>query len=173
LSERAVNIVGVGGTLMGDDGVGPAVIERLRRRTLPANLRLYDAGLAFSDVIGTLDPCDPLIVIDAVETSGAPGALLNFRLDDVPPGTAPLSSCLSLHEIAVRQSLEIEALTGRVFSDVTVFGTVPQTISWGAPLSPPVAAAVDELADAVLEYVREISARPSVRPAFAEENLEI
>ena len=60
LSERDVNILGVGNPLMGDDGVGPAAIERLGARGVPRGVHLWDAGLAVSDVLGMLDPADPL-----------------------------------------------------------------------------------------------------------------
>jgi hydrogenase maturation protease len=153
LFDVKVNILGVGNTLMGDDGVGPAAVERLAARGVPAHVRLHDAGLAASDVLGRLDPDDPLIVIDAVCAGGPAGAVYQVDVDasaaESLPGTA-----ISLHELSVAPALAMEALTGRVFSNVTVFGVEPARVAWGEGLSPAVASVLDRLVDAVLDHAR-------------------
>ncbi len=158
--DVTVNIVGVGNTLMGDDGVGPAAVDRLAARGVPAHIRLHDAGLAASDVLSRLDPDDPLIVIDAVRAGGPAGAV--YQVDVDPGAPAPLGPgaeglpgiAVSLHELSVVPALEMEALTGRVFSNVTVFGVEPARVAWGEGLSPAVASALDRLVDAVLDHAK-------------------
>jgi len=163
LSEPAVNIVGVGNTLMGDDGVGPAAIEAIGSRCagVPAGVCLHDAGLAVSDVLGGLDPADALIVIDALRIGEAPGTVYQAEVDRLSLREGTLSGCLSLHEISVLPALRIEAMTGREFRDVTVFGVEPHVVEWGAGLSPPVADAVDGLVEAVLQYAETKLASPT------------
>lgn len=153
LCEVTVNIVGVGNTLMGDDGVGPVAVERLAARPLPDGVRLHDAGLAVSDVLSALDPAVPLLVIDAVRTGAQPGDVHRIRLADSLFEAGAPAAPISLHEISVVPALRIEALTGRAFTDVTVFGVEPGRVAWGEGLSQPVAAAVDRLIESVLEHV--------------------
>ena len=150
LPDRAINIVGVGNTLMGDDGVGPAVVAALRRRDLPAAVRLFDAGLAAADVLSTLDPDDPLIVIDSLRAGGKPGATYRARLSDVDWASAG-GAGTSLHELSVLPALRMETLAGREFQDVTVYGIEPAVLNWGEGLSPTVRRAVDRLADTLAE----------------------
>ena len=154
MSERRVNIVGVGNSLMGDDGVGPAVIERLGRRGTTDGVVLHDAGLAVSDVLGLLDPSDPLIVIDAVRAGGRPGQVHRFRLNVFDLDGEPLAGAVSLHELSVVPALGIEVLTGRIFGDVTVFGVEPGVVAWGEGLSPAVADAVEHLVDEILAHLK-------------------
>jgi len=152
LGKRRVNIVGIGNPLMGDDGVGPAAIERLGARGVPEGADLWDAGLAVSDVLGMLDPADRLVVIDAVRAGGRPGEVHRLRLD-VPDLDAPgARGMLSLHELSIVPALRIEALTGRVFADVTVFGVEPAACQWGEGLSPAVAHALEDVVDEILAY---------------------
>ena len=158
MSEASVNIIGVGNTLMGDDGVGPAVAEALDGRALPEGASVYDAGLGVSDVLGALDPEVPLIVIDALRAGGRPGSIYQARMDELSLVEGTLSGCLSLHEISVLPALRIEAMTGREFKDVTVFGVEPESARWGDGLSPKAAAAVDSLAEAVVEHIETILA---------------
>jgi len=138
---------------MGDDGLGPAAIEELQRRGVPEGICLYDAGLAVSDVLGTLDPARPLVLIDALRAGSAPGSIYRARLDEMTPETGSLPQSVSLHEIGAFQALQIEAMSGRRFSDVTLFSVEPQRVAWGEGLTAPVRAAMPKLIDAVLDYV--------------------
>ena len=163
---HTINIVGVGNTLMGDDGVGPAVAQAIAARgALPAAACVHDAGLAVTDILGRLDPLDPLIVIDAVAAGGRPGTVYRARFDEMSLGEGTSGGCLSLHELSIGPALRIEAVTGRAFRDVTVFGIEPGLVAWGTGLSPAVADAVDSVADAVLERVDDLSAAPAAREA--------
>ncbi|MBC8373806.1 MAG: hydrogenase maturation protease [Planctomycetes bacterium] len=158
MSEASVNIIGVGNTLIGDDGVGPAVAEALDGRALPEGVCVYDAGLGVSDVLGGLDPEIPLIVIDALRAGGRPGSIYKASMDELSLVEGTLSGCLSLHEISVLPALRIEAMTGREFRNVTVFGVEPESAGWGDGLSPAAAAAVESLADAVVEHIETVLA---------------
>jgi len=152
LSDALVNILGVGNTLMGDDGVGPLAAQALLRGPLPEGAAVYDAGLAVSDVLGALDPSAALIVIDALRAAGPPGTVYQAQLEDMTLMEGTLAGLLSLHEISVLPALRIEAMTGREFRDVTVFGVEPASARWGEGLSAPVARAMRKLTGAVLEH---------------------
>ena len=153
MRRTPANVVGVGSTLMSDDGVGPAAIARLSARGVAAGVELHDAGLALSDVLGTLDPSVPLIVVDAVRGGGPPGTIYEVRLDSGTREVVGADRMTSLHELSVLPALRLEALTGRVFADVTVFGVEPEKLEWGEGLSPAVDAALDKVVDAVLKHV--------------------
>ena len=154
MSERRVNILGVGNPLMHDDGVGVAAVEELLRRERPEWLHVYDAGLAVTDVVGGLDPADPLIVIDAFRAGGEPGSIYQADLKDLHLAEDTLVGQMSLHEISVAPSLRMESLTGRSFENVTVFGVEPGEVDWGMGLSEAVAAKLETLIDAVLDCAR-------------------
>lgn len=163
MSERAINIVGVGNTLMGDDGVGPVVIAALERRGINGATRLWDAGLALSDVLGMLDPAEPLVIVDAVRTGAPGGAIHSFRCEDAlfEPSAGAM---LSLHESGVAQALALETVGGRAFTDVVVFGVEPVEVSWGEGLSDEVARASRRVVEMIIQHVRNLSL---VEPADA------
>jgi len=156
LSEPTVNIVGVGNVLMGDDGAGIAAARRLADAGMPTGVRLHDAGLAVADVLGGLDPAVPLIVLDALQAGGEPGTVYTARLEDLSAG-GRLAGLTSLHELSVLPALRLEALSGRTFGDVTVFGVEPARIEWGKGLSDPAAAGVERLVEAVTSHVEQIT----------------
>ena len=165
MSELRPAIVGVGNVLMGDDGVGPAAIEALRRRGLGERADLIDAGLAFSEVLCDLDARQPLAIIDAVRGPGPAGSVYRLGLDDLADG-GPTSGAVSLHETGVLPALQLEALAGREFTDVTLFGVEPARIAWTQELSAPVAGAVEELVRTLCEYLDDCAASPRRRASL-------
>ncbi len=157
MCEVIANVVCVGNMLMQDDGAGPAAARALEA-AVAAGVRINDAGLAVSDVISTLDPTVPLVVIDAVRGSGPPGSVYRLRLDHTLQPDGVSGAMLSLHEVSVLPALRMEALSGRPFHDVTVFGIEPEIVEWGIGLSEPVAAGLEHLVKSVLSHLEMLGA---------------
>ena len=70
-------ICGIGNRLRGDDGAGPAVIDRLKKRSLPKSALLLDCGQAPESFAGKIlsSRPDTIIIIDAVEMDRPPGSI--------------------------------------------------------------------------------------------------
>ena len=168
MSEPLANIVGVGNVLMGDDGVGPAAIEAMRESSVDARAELLDAGLAFSEVLCDLEPDRPLVVLDAVRGGRAPGSIYRIELSDLTAETHAQAG-VSLHEISVLPALRMEALAGRAFDDVTVFGVEPERVDWCQELSGPVSQAVEGLVQAVCHYLDQRAASAASSPGGRNE----
>ncbi len=90
LFEKPVLIFGCGNTLFGDDGFGPAVIERLTADyTLPSEVMAEDVGTSISDLLFdlVLSPFKPqsIFIVDAVSRVGKrPGELFEMQVEDLP-----------------------------------------------------------------------------------------
>jgi len=138
---------------MGDDGVGVAAVEFLRRSGLGSRAQLIDAGLALGEVLCDLQPDQSLLIIDAARGGGPPGSIYRLGLADLDRRSAAMAGAVSLHEVNVLAALEMEKLGGREFTDVTVFGVEPLELLWREGLSAPVASALEKLAQAVGDYL--------------------
>jgi hydrogenase maturation protease len=98
VSTADILIAGVGHALMGDDGLGPAVIRRLEEDGLPSRVRLLDAGPAPQEILTELSGITKLIVIDAL-TGVAPGTVVVKRFSvrcALPGGDGTVSHGLGL-----------------------------------------------------------------------------
>ena len=149
MPSARVAIVAVGNVLMGDDGAGVRVIERLQQQALPEGVELFDAGTAVQDVLPGLEGYDRIIVVDAMRAGGEPGDLYAFDLDAEALGSDGPS--LSAHDINLVAALRLQLITGRPVPPIRVLGVEPGDVSLKLELSDEVRARVSELADRALQ----------------------
>ncbi len=133
-----VLLIGVGNTLRGDDGIGPALVALLEGK---ANAALLDAGEMpesyFDRILAT--QADTIVVIDAADFKAAPGDLI--ILD-----TGEIAGCVtSTHQMPL--DLFFRFLKRSSLADMFVLGIQPAQIGFGEPMSPAVADSVHALAE--------------------------
>ena len=146
-SAKPILILGIGNILLQDEGVGVRAVERLRQRQLPPDVEIVDGGTGGADLVDVIADRRKVIVIDAMEAAAAPGTVSRFSGDELLPDP---DAAISLHQLGLVESLVMARQLGCPPREVIVFGIQPARIRPGLELSPPVAAAVAEVIDAVL-----------------------
>jgi hydrogenase maturation protease len=76
-------IVGIGSTVLSDDGVGVRAVERLAERALPDGVKVAALGTAGLGLLDLLGDVERLIIVDAIVTGAAPGTIHELRGNDV------------------------------------------------------------------------------------------
>lgn len=146
-------VYGIGNILMGDDGIGPAVVNYLAsRRLLADDITLEDLGTPSLDLPNYLAGYDLVIFIDAVAADAPPGTIRLYSREEIvatPPGIR-----ISPHEPSINDALIVLDFAGGAPKNVVLVGVVPQTLDGGITLSPAVTAALPRAAEAVLAEVR-------------------
>ncbi len=99
----AVRIIGVGRRAGGDDGAGPAVIDRLRNGYESAHCELHEIPEP-SALIPLLEEAERVVVVDAALGAGAPGTVLIVRPEELD--NCPISS-VSTHGMSVGQAITL------------------------------------------------------------------
>jgi hydrogenase maturation protease len=164
-------VAGVGNVFLSDDGFGVEVV-RVLRGTLPAGVEVVDIGIRGMHLAyQLLDGYDVLVIVDAVQRGGEPGALHVLEHDLDAPGAAstggPASDPPALDAHGMDPAAVLTLLDGlagsmgveRPVGRVLVVGCEPAVVGDGIGLSPPVAAAVEPAARAVTALVTELVAR--------------
>jgi len=116
-------IAGCGNPLFADDGFGPAVVEELKKLTLPDNVKVEDAGLGGPHFIFTLlDPevTKRLVIIDIADFGAEPGEITKLRVEDLPPGAYRDAHSWDLAEPLHRLKDDI---------DITIIGCQPKRVT--------------------------------------------
>lgn len=136
-----------GSRFRGDDAVGPLVGDRLRALGIEV-LDCRDEPTRLLDRLGGLDL---VVVVDAVCSGAAPGAIHRVAAVD---GSLPRNVQLaSTHALAVTDALELASVLGRAPRRVEVVGIEGEAFGLGDPVTPAVAAAVDEVVESVVALI--------------------
>jgi hydrogenase maturation protease len=145
-------VAGCGNIFLGDDGFGSVVARRLAETALPEGVKVTDFGIGGIHLAYELTGgYDTTILIDAVPRGGPPGTLYLLwpSPDDV------VGASVDAHDMTPEAVLALAATLGGTTGRVLMVGCEPADTSPGMDLSPPVADAVAEAADLVLDLIRE------------------
>jgi hydrogenase maturation protease len=145
MTARDVVVLGCGNPNRSDDGVGSAVIARLRTFSLPVGVRLFDCGTDGMTAMYRARGATHLVVVDARVPSGNPGAV--FEVPGEMLAASPPRG-VGLHEFRWDHALYAgRRIWGDAFPpSVTVLLVEAATLEFGLNLSPVVAAAAETVA---------------------------
>jgi hydrogenase maturation protease len=142
-------ILGVGNLLLSDEGVGVQVARRLEETALPAGVTAIDAGTLPIEALGSIENIEKLIIVDAVQAGGPPGAI--YRLPVAAVGQT--QARVSLHELPLAMALNYWIASGLPEDRIVIIGVQPASLEWGTDLSPAVAEQLEKIIEIVLAEV--------------------
>lgn len=152
-AEMKLLVLGIGNPLMGDEGVGPRVVEYLLSEyAFPDNVDVIDAGTMGFTMLNVFEGVDLAVVVDAVQGTGhEPGTIL--LLD--PDSLAPNQIMHSLHDARLPDVLDAAKLMGMEPEVMCVAVQIGDIEHWQLELSPIAATAVPNAAQVVVGLLAE------------------
>jgi hydrogenase maturation protease len=157
-----VRVLGLGNVLMGDDAVGPWVIEELLANwEFPPEVEVVDVGTPGLDLVPYVADADTILIVDTVKSDGPPGRIRVYERDQL--FARPAQPRLSPHDPGLTEVLFALTLAGSAPRDVVLIGVVPEKVEKRIGLSPLVQDAVPQAAAAVIERLRALGFAPHRR----------
>jgi hydrogenase maturation protease len=154
-TRRKTLILGIGNTLLQDEGAGVHAIRMLAEQAAQrGDIELMDGGTLSFSLAGAIEDAEQLIVIDSAQYGGAPGTTKLFigeQMDEFIGGNRKLS----VHEVSLIDLMMIARLAEQLPRRRALIGIQPQTIDWGEMPSPPVAAAIRQACDQAMQLIEE------------------
>jgi len=133
-------ILGVGNRYRRDDGVGPAVADRLTA----LGIAVQEHSGEGAGLMDAWSGAERVIVVDATQSGAEPGTIV--RLDagtqELPGGLFRYSS----HLFGLAEAVEMARALGRLPGELVIWGIEGADFGFGEDLTPAVAAAADEVA---------------------------
>ncbi len=151
-----VLVVGIGNPVRGDDAIGAAVAKALAGR-LPDNVAIRTRAGDMLALIDDWDGFDALICIDAAVPMGTPGRIHRIDPKDEPLPRDPVYA--SSHAFGVAEAIGLGQALNSAPRNIVVFAIEGASFERGAPMTPEVAAAIDEVADRVVAEVAQLMPR--------------
>lgn len=148
-------VLGIGNTLLSDEGVGVHTVTRLRARhgELP-RVEWMDGGTLSFSLAAAIEDAARLIVVDAAQLHAPPGTVRVFvdsKMDQflAAPGRR------SVHEVGLIDLISMVRLCRRLPSPRALIGIQPLCTDWGEQPSEAVAANLFRAENAVAALIEE------------------
>jgi len=143
-------VLGLGNILLGDEGVGVRVIERLLEQVeFPEEVQVLDGGTLGLDLLPYLEGAARLLVVDAAQARKPAGTLVRLTGREIPIFLD--ASKVSPHQEGLQDLLAVAALKGYLPEEVVFLGVQVGSLGVSLELSPAVAAQVNPMVERVLE----------------------
>ena len=141
-----VLILGIGNVLMGDEGVGVHVIDRLQEGRVPDGVTCLDGGTGSFLLLEPMQHATRVILVDATVDGAPAGTVRRLR----PRFSKEYPRTLTAHDIGLKDLLDAFYLLGET-PDVTLFAvSIDPLQDLSVELSPEVNAIVPKVAQAIL-----------------------
>jgi len=155
-------IIGLGNSMLKDDGVGVHVAKKVRELTCEAEnvevIELSSGGLRLAEAMADYDRA---IIIDAAIMGGKPGKIYRLKIDEI-------NLCLNTslpHNLSLISAIEIgEKLGINLPSEIVIYGIQIADISnFGEDMTEAVKSAIPVVIEEVLKELNKINEQ-SVSP---------
>ena len=148
-NTKSTLILGIGDTLLSDEGIGVHVVQHLKKQDLPDHIEVLDGGTAGADLLDVICGLEKLIIIDAIDSDFEPGTIIELTDSDL---LHIGSANLSLHNIDLPQTLAMAHLLDQAPKATSIIGIQPQSIAPGTELTAPLQKAIEPAAQKALAH---------------------
>jgi len=147
-------VLGIGNTLLSDEGIGVHAIHYLQdnHSDLP-NTNYIDGGTLSFTLAADIEEADHLIVIDAAQLHADPGTVKTFINDDMDRFLGQ-GNKRSVHEVGLLDLMHISRLTGHFPRQRALIGIQPQKLDWGESPTDAVSAAIPLACEQIVAQIR-------------------
>jgi hydrogenase maturation protease len=144
-------ILGIGHWLMGDDSLGPQVIQQLKNIKLPPDVELAEIGPAVIDALPLMENREKIIIVDALRADEPPGTILRIPAEEA---LGRNKDKLSLHQMNIVDMLELSAQLGYKSETVIIGMAIEEPISPTEKLSEQIKKNIPSLIRAILKEIK-------------------
>jgi hydrogenase maturation protease len=142
-------ILGIGNTLLTDEGVGIHVLQALEPSLANfPDITLLDGGTLSFTLAGPIEEADALIVVDAANIKTAPGEWKLFQGEEMDAFLMGNRKS-TVHEVGLTDLRAIAILAGHWPDKRAMLAIQPDVVDWGEQPTPAVAAAISPVCAAI------------------------
>jgi hydrogenase maturation protease len=146
-------VLGLGNTLLGDEGIGVHVIQNMQNEYPDLNdVTFLDGGTLSFTLAGYIEDASNLIIIDAAQLNSLPGDISVYEGEEMDRFVSSNRN-KSVHEVNINDILALAHLAGQLPERRALIGIQPQFIDWSAELSEPVAGAIPNACKTTRELI--------------------
>jgi len=143
--SKKVLILGIGNYLMGDEGIGVHLAERIQKETLPIGVDVLDGGTGGFHLLEYFEIYDHIILVDATLDGNTTGTIRLIKprfANDFPPA-------MSTHDIGLKDLVSALQILGRMPEIDLFVVSIASVQQQGIELTPEIESVVPLLIDEI------------------------
>jgi hydrogenase maturation protease len=138
-ARPGTTVLGIGNPIMGDDGIGIALLSMLMAAGVERPVEFVDGGTIGMSLLPLVEDAGSLLILDAVAGDGPPGSVVRLTGDQLP---RLMRAKLSPHQVGLLDVLAGARLRGTEPDRIAVVGLIPADVNLRVGLTPVVAASI-------------------------------
>jgi len=147
-------VLGIGNTLLTDEGIGIHVLQALTPELANwPDVTLLDGGTLSFTLAGPIEDADALIVVDAANIKKQPGEWTLLKGEEMDAFLMSNRKA-TVHEVGLTDLRAIALLAGHWPEKRAMLAIQPDVIDWGEQPTPAVAAAIPPACAAIVEQLQ-------------------
>ena len=160
-SAHRTLVLGLGNTLMGDEGVGVHVLRELEKRALPPGVVCLDGGTGGFVLLEPLQSADRIVMIDAAADGNPIGTITSTtpRISSEYPPT------LTAHDVGVKDLLDIFYTLGGNCEVILFAITIDPHQMITLSMSPVIESAAHDAVDRIVAELDAFAEAEQIEPA--------
>ncbi|MBQ7704868.1 MAG: HyaD/HybD family hydrogenase maturation endopeptidase [Selenomonadaceae bacterium] len=152
LFVKEITVLGIGNTILTDEGFGVKVVEYLRENyKFPDNVNLIDGGTLGVELQHFIIGTQKLLIIDSIDGGVEAGTTFHLRDGEI---LKHFTQKISAHEIGIQDILTMLEITGKKIPCVELLGAQPYSLDAGINLTPQMQKLLPTFADKALEILK-------------------
>lgn len=141
---KSIAVVGIGNSLLTDDGAGIHTLERFAEGNTTPDVVCLDGGTVGLALLDRLSNLDGIVALDAMKLGLSPGAVTVLEGEEMDAHLRNQHG--SVHEVGLSDLMDAMRLRGDLPERRALIGIEPADMDWGTRPTPVVAAALPEAA---------------------------
>ena len=142
---KSIAVVGIGNSLLTDDGAGIHTLERFAEGNTNDDVFCLDGGTVGLALLDRLSDLDGLVALDAMKLGLRPGTVTVLEGEAMDAHLRNQHG--SVHEVGLSDLMDALRLRGDLPEKRALIGIEPEDMDWGTEPTAAVAAALPEAAD--------------------------
>jgi hydrogenase maturation protease len=152
-------VIGIGNTLLGDEGVGVHALNKLRLEGLPKDIQLVEGGVGGIALLNFVRGADRVVFIDAVSGS-QPGRVYRLTERDLDTKVKTLLRPMSLHDVGLAEMVKIgqAVYPNEMPKEIIIYGIeINEPKTYSSDLSKKVRNSMNKVVELIVKELREES----------------
>ena len=150
--SESILVLGIGNYLMGDEGVGVQLIQKMDTLDLPPYIDILDGGTGGFLLLSCIEAYGHIIFVDATMDGKKEGSISVIK----PKYASDFPSALSVHDVGLKDMVEAVYLMDKRPEIQLMTFSIKEMKPMTLELSDLVAASIQEAADLILKMAKEI-----------------